>query len=70
MIAAASIKTGAIGLDENSPQVLAIDNRDNRNHHIMHVCGHGHGHEMQCSEYPIDPNGFYTFHKRTGHPTE
>jgi Zinc knuckle len=63
-IAAASIKPIAVGLDEDSPRVLAIDNRDNRT-----MRGRGRR-GMQRREYPTDPGGYCTFHRRTGHTTE
>jgi Zinc knuckle len=67
--AAASLKPIAVGLDEESPWVLAIDNRDNRTTRAR-------GRErrqrrgMQCREYPSDPDGYSTFHRRAGHTTE
>jgi Zinc knuckle len=59
------------GLDEDSPQVFAIDNRDNRDNRAMHTRGRGHGRRgMQRKEYPTDPDGYCTFHTRAGHTTE
>jgi hypothetical protein len=65
--AAASIKPIAVGLDEDSPWVLAIDNRGNP---TMRGRGRGRGRELQRKEYPTDPDGYYTFHRRAGHTTE
>jgi hypothetical protein len=69
--AAASIKPIAIGLDEDSPRVLAIDNRsnhDNYSNRTMH--GHGRGRGLQHKEHLTDPDGYCTFHRRAGHTTE
>jgi Pol polyprotein, beta-barrel domain len=68
--AAASIKPIAVGLDEDSPRVLAIDNRDNR---TMRMRGRGRGRGgrgLQRKEYPTDPDGYCTFDRRAGHTTE
>jgi Zinc knuckle len=72
--ATASIKPIAVGLDEDSPQVLAIDNRDNRDSRDNRDNRDNrtmHGRRgMQRKEYPTDPDGYCTLHRRTGHPTE
>jgi hypothetical protein len=63
--AAASIKPIAVGLDEDSPRVLAIDNR------TMRGRGRGRGARgLQRKEYRTDPDGYCTFHRRAGHTTE
>jgi Zinc knuckle len=59
--AAAGIKPIAVGLDEDSPRVLAIDNR------TMRARGRR---GMQRREYPTDPDGYCTFHRRTGYTAE
>jgi hypothetical protein len=69
--AAASIKPIAVGFDEDSPRVLAIDNRDKGDNRTMRV----HRHEcsrrrMQRREYPSDPDGYCTFYRRADHTTE
>jgi hypothetical protein len=66
-IAAASIKPIAVGLDEDSPRVLAIDKRDNRDNCTMRARGRGRGRRgLQPKEYPTDPDGYCTFDNTRG----
>jgi Zinc knuckle len=70
-IAAASIKPIPVGLDEDSPPVLAIDNRNDRDNRTMRGHGRGRGGRgLQRKEYPTDPDGYCTFHRRAGHTTK
>jgi Pol polyprotein, beta-barrel domain/Zinc knuckle len=64
-VATAASKPIAVVLDKHSLWVLAINNRGNRTMH-----GRGRGRGWQCKEYPTDPNGYCTFHRRAGYTTE
>jgi hypothetical protein len=70
--AAASIKPIAVGLDEDSLWVFAIDNHDNRDNRTMRGPRRGRrrGRGLQRKEYPTDPDGCCTFHRRVVHTTE
>jgi hypothetical protein len=65
--AATSIKLIAIGLDDDSPRVLTIDNGD---YCIIRAYRHGQGRGLQCKEYSTDPDGYCTFRRRAGHTIE
>jgi hypothetical protein len=60
-IAPTSINLINVGLDKISLRVLAVDN------HTIYICKQC---GMQCREYPTNPDGYCTFHKRTGYITE